>query len=189
MLQEVVPNVTDMFGICFGNSGGSLAFGGAHSRHMQAGNLSWTPMRTTDGRYKYYTVGMQGISLGGEQVSADLAPALVDTGTTLLLLRPDLFQLLVRFFQERYPHLPGVTGNTSVLSAGDQYCLNMGGTPDWSAWPTIELQLDGLVLQLPPSLYFWPQANPKSPHEWCFGIQPTPASVSTSSPPCMHACN
>lgn len=181
--KEVLPNVTDMFGICFGNWGGTLAFGGVQSRHIQADNLSWTPMRTTGGMYQYYTVLMQGLSLDGKQVYSDASPALVDTGTTLVMLQPDLFNRLVQSFQQRYAHLPGVTGNTSVLSAATdrQYCLwakhsrsHVPGKPDWTGWPTIELVLDGLVLQLPPSLYFWREEGTDN---WCFGIQPTPHTV------------
>ena len=164
-----------MLGVCFGNWGGSLAFGGAQLRHMRAENLSWTPMRTTAGKYQYYTVQMLGLSLGGEQLRMEPAPAMVDTGTTLLLLQPDLYRHLVRVFRERYPHLPGVTGNTSLLSPATdhQHCLRSSDTPDWSQWPTLELTLDGLVLQLPPTVYFWREQRDK----WCFGVQPTPDTV------------
>ena len=95
--------------------------------------------------------------------------AVVDSGSTMLLLRRALYMSLVAQFQARYCHLQAVCTSPSVLDPpvdGVQSCLE---DLPYGEWPVLELALDGVQLFLPPDLYFV-QSNNK----YCFAVQPTP---------------
>ncbi|GBG28783.1 Sodium/bile acid cotransporter [Hondaea fermentalgiana] len=155
------------FGMCMGDSGGKMIFGSTGEDHrLFRGSLRSVPMLSTGLFGTYYSVGLTGISVGSEKVfSGSMAPprqAIVDSGTTLLLLEEDLWQDLVQFFQGRYCRLPGICSEETIFEQG--VCL----TRPPQGFPTLSFDFAGVRLDLPPSMYFIQYKETA----FCLGIQP-----------------
>ncbi len=166
------------FSLCLGDLRGALVLGSdGVEEGLHAGKVHYVPFMSNARFGTYYTVGIEGLLVDAVPLErprdAGAAPwprqAIVDSGTTLLLLENDLFAALKAFFQTRFCRLPGVCGAQSVFEQG--VCL----TELPRGFPTISLSLSGaaLRLELPPSVYFVAYRDPALGHSvYCLGIQP-----------------
>jgi len=155
------------FGMCLGDVGGKLVLGSiGKEEKLYHGTLSSVPMLSTGLFGTYYSVGLAGISVGGEPIkSTSYSPprqAIVDSGTTLLLLEKDIWDTLVQFFQARFCSLPGVCTEETIFDRG--VCL----TQPPQGFPTLSFDFEGVRLDLPPSMYFIQYKA----DVFCLGIQP-----------------
>ena len=196
MADLVAQNgLDDAFSMCLSEAGGWLVVGGVDDQ-FRSGPFVTVPMvKSASDAYLYYRVAFTGLAVG--QHGINMVPsttsggaanpnagaqntAIVDSGTTLLLLPGTLFDELVGTFVAHFAHLDGVLGTStraSVLSklggGGGQPCLH--SPPDPTEWPLIRMQLGpGLQIELPAYLYFSRVGGGAalSSAMWCFGIQP-----------------
>jgi len=156
------------FGMCLGDVSGKLVFGSDGSQeNLHQGEIEYLPMLSSSLFGTYYSVGLTGLKVGPQRIySTGMAPprqAIVDSGTTLLLLEDSLWQSLELFFKENLCRLPGVCSNENIFKAG--VCL----TSAPKEFPTLRFEFaGGLQLDLPPSLYFVKYEA----SVYCLGIQP-----------------
>lgn len=74
--------------------------------------------------------------------------AILDSGTTLLLLPTTLFSIFYTIVTQQYPSLPGVSSRPSFF---DGQALSIDPT---STWPDLHLHFGDLDVRVPPSVYF-----------------------------------
>ena len=134
---------------------------------------------------------MEGIDTTG---SNKPGPAIVDSGTTLLLLQEIYYNQFVKmmqyvitkqhlshiflyhciikfihvfslmYFRRDYSHLPGVTGTSNIFNSA---CLTKKPS---SAWPNLDIQLAGALLSIPADLYFLEYPYKQTSKAYCLGI-------------------
>ena len=197
LLADLVAqhSLDDAFSMCLSDASGWLVVGGVDAQ-FRSGPFVTTPMVKSSGdKYLFYRIEFTGLALGAHPVtmprlsdafptaigqesqSAVFSTAIVDSGTTLLLLPTELFVNMVNMFKSSFAHLDGVLGRSGAPSAidvagvdGTQTCL--GSAPisgeAQGGWPLLRLQVGpNLELEIPAYLYFTRTGN-----VWCFGIQP-----------------
>lgn len=86
----------------------------------------------------------------------NMGEAIVDSGTTLIIMPDAMWDRLVSYMQYNYCHLPGVCGSPSIFDAmdansGQVPCLR--GSPH-EVFPTLAFMMGEGALLVPPSLYF-----------------------------------
>ena len=161
----VNTGVSNIFSMCMGDYGGILVLGDINPA-LHDGDIVYSPLTAEN----YYVVDMFDLKVDNKTVFTKNEPAtnsdkaIIDSGTTLLLLSPKYFSVLQAFFMSNYASLPGVTGSQSIFNGA---CLV---NPPSSAWPPIDIYLAGVMLSLPPELYFLsiPQGDGRT--MYCFGI-------------------
>eukprot|EP00948_MAST-09A_sp_MAST-9A-sp1_P000806 g806.t1 len=137
--------------MCFANEGhGKLTVGGIDNT-LYTGSMTWTPLVFDIS----LSVAVKGMSVGGTSVKMDATEAVLDSGTTALLLPGNLYSAL----QSSFSSVPGA----SDLFAGK--CAPV----DASEWPTITMQLDGIALNLAPEHYLVPEEG-AAEGTYCLGI-------------------
>jgi len=163
------------FSICMGDEQGKLTLGG-HDPTYYSPPLVYTDIVPQYGnKYTFYTVSFLDLKIDGTSVLTSFEmgdTAVVDSGSTMLLLREDIYKQLVDRFQSHYCHLQAVCSSPSVLDPpvnGVQSCLE---DPPYGEWPVFEIVLDNIHLYMPVELYFV-----KSNGKYCFAVQPTPATA------------
>ena len=149
MADLVAQNgLDDAFSMCLGEAGGWLVVGGVDDQFRSGAFVTVPMVKSASDKYLYYRVAFTGMAVG--QHAVDMASssasrgaanrnagaqntAIVDSGTTLLLVPSALFDELVGTFVAHFAHLGGVLGTStraSVLSkvngAGGQACLQTG---------------------------------------------------------------
>jgi len=164
-----------MFSMCMGDTTGWLELGSdGKESNLYVGKPVYVPVTGLVTGGTYYSVGLNGIRVGKEILGASISDspyhAIVDSGTTLLLLQQSLWRGLVLYLQGRYCRLPGVCANDikdTIFHPG--VCL----TKPPVDFPTITLTLvGGLSLELPPTIYFIHYDDPElGRHIYCLGIQ------------------
>ncbi|KAK9703954.1 aspartic proteinase precursor [Basidiobolus ranarum] len=84
MVSQKLVN-SSMFGFWLGNypDGGQVTFGGYDTTHF-TGSLTWIPVVQKN----YWTVALQGVSVGNSQITLSSRYAAIDTGTSLITI-PD----------------------------------------------------------------------------------------------------
>ncbi|GAB0493685.1 hypothetical protein MMPV_004970 [Pyropia vietnamensis] len=154
--------VADAFGICTGRAGGTLTLGGADADQFK-GDLRYVPLapRHHHSPRLFYDVAVSGVTVGGVRVPVpDLATAIVDSGTTVVVLAPASFGALKAHFQTHYCHVPGLCPPGGKLRGGHPeatwfqpgYCATLTDA-DVAALPTLTFHLGSVPLSLEPSEY------------------------------------
>jgi hypothetical protein len=122
----------------------------------------------------YYAVPFSGVAVGNVLVHAHAAGgggsgsglAVVDSGTTLMILPPEQFDAVQRELQRSFCHLPGVCGVETVFQPGR--CL----ARFHPEYPDLHLFFGPGALRVPPALYFF-----KVQSVYCLALQRGPASL------------
>jgi len=157
----------EVFSMCFGDSGGLLTLGtDGKEEGLAVGDIFYTPL-VSSFEPTYYVVQMDSISMDGSELEFSLFShqAIIDSGTTLLLLQDDIYKGFVRHLQTHYCWVPGVcTSGISIFEQG--VCLNL--MP--KGLPILEFRFGSVLLKLPPSFYFIQYDMPDGP-VYCLGIQ------------------
>tara|TARA_A100001015_G_scaffold315651_1_gene427995 strand:- start:1915 stop:3345 length:1431 start_codon:yes stop_codon:yes gene_type:complete len=167
--------VNDIFALCFGDKGGLMTIGGIDS-NLYNGEIFYTPiMANLDKTYTFYTISLSDIKIGDTTIFQDIQlddTAVIDSGSTLILLRRPIYNQIMKRFRRDYCHLEAVCMKPSIIDApieGTQHCLD---NPPYGEWPTFEFHLGDVRLYISPDLYFV-----RSHNKFCFAIRPTPPAV------------
>ena len=146
----------DLFGMCLTQTaGGAIDFGGINASRF-SGDLAWAPVTTQ----RWYNLHVQGIAVGGNKVDVpswffstrnDAIGSFVDSGTTVVLMGPVIFDQFASTFTAAYPSLPGLK---SIL--GGQ-CVSKDSI-NVASYPNVVVSLAGedgasVDISIPPSSY------------------------------------
>lgn len=97
----------DIFSICTGGEGGVLTLGGSNP-NLFAGSLQYVPLEHSS-RPLFYLVSITGTSVGGKSVNLPhFSSAIVDSGTTLLIVSTTTYHALRDYFFAHYCDVPGL---------------------------------------------------------------------------------
>lgn len=102
----------DIFSICTAADGGTITLGGS-SPDFYKGKLQYVPL--SHGAVKhFYRVDVKQVSIGGKRVRIpNFSNAIVDSGTTVLVLAPSAYNAIKGHFQENYCKIPGLCPSSS----------------------------------------------------------------------------
>jgi hypothetical protein len=146
--------VADVFAMCLTSDGGKLVLGGDGAMYSTS-----APQYTPIIQETYYVVNMSDLAVGG--VSLGLPPSvynrgdtIVDSGSTDLILPSTAFEALVKNLKHhcKTTRLAGLCGEPQGKTILDGYCFQLS-TKDLAAWPSLQIGLDGVRLELPASTY------------------------------------
>jgi len=163
--QENLPNT---FSLCVSNDNPIMSIGIDYSTNN---NFQWTPIV----KQEYYNVNMTDLKVGG--VSLDLSwsaysspRAIVDSGTTLMLLTDTGYNALLDALNAMCPGLHGLCDAESGQGIFDGYCYTMTGA-QLDAYPTVSVVLEGVSssIDLPPSQYLF-QVTENNQQLYCGGF-------------------
>lgn len=97
----------DIFSLCTAPQGGVLTLGGSNP-NLYEGSLSYVPLIRTS-FMMFYMVKLAGASVGGESVDLPyFTSAIIDSGTTLLVISQKTYNALRDFFQTHYCNVPSL---------------------------------------------------------------------------------
>jgi len=92
--------------MCLGPKGGALILGGINDT-LYSGEIQYTPIVNAS----YYSVELLDIFFANKSLSiSDLPLAIVDSGTTLFYITPDIYSAMQQFMFEQCPYLPDLPG-------------------------------------------------------------------------------
>ncbi|KAH3757339.1 pepsin A precursor [Pelomyxa schiedti] len=168
----VEAGLKDEFSICLSPLGGLLVLGGSTGTYT--GQFALTPIVKQD----YYHVELVRIGIGEFAITSQTLDAIVDSGTSLILLATALYNSVVQTLQSNYCSstfsLTGVCGKTNIFDPDacwyfsdrtlDEYPNFVFYMPDASD-PDAEISL---VLQ--PDIYFVSTRDNRGTPCWYFGI-------------------
>jgi len=158
-------NISSVFSVLIDyQNGGSLTLGG-YDPALLNGALNYTSVITDD----FYTVSLHSISLGPYTVAAgSFGSVIVDSGTTLTLLPPAVFNSLKSYFQTYYSNLLLVSGSETFWN---DYCLLVSTLI--GNYPTIYFAFNGVTVKMGPENYIYQTFDSKGVPAYCFGIAPS----------------
>jgi len=166
--------------------GGSISLG--INEHNNP-NVGFTPTYLNQGQLIYYPVNLTDMKVAGQSLNMNTGVlngqygALVDSGTTLMILPNSVFNRLNNVFQafcSTYK-LPGVCGAAPGQGLFDGMCVTMSDD-DRAAFPTLSFTVPGISqdLTISSNEYLIAQnasaTNTKRSGDfvWCLGIQSSP---------------
>lgn len=100
------------FSICTATNGGTVTLGGSNP-HYHEGDLQYVPL--SHGLVKhFYGVDVNHVTIGGKRVHVpNFTDAIVDSGTTVLVLAPSAYNAIKDYFQSNYCQVPGLCAGSS----------------------------------------------------------------------------
>lgn len=102
----------DIFSICTATDGGTITLGGS-SPDFYERKLQYVPLSHGSVKH-FYRVDVKGISIGGKRVDVpNFTDAIVDSGTTVLVLAPSAYNAIKEYFQAHYCQVPGLCPSSS----------------------------------------------------------------------------
>lgn len=108
--QQMVAagKVADSFSICMNGVGGKLVLGGMDPQ-LAASQVNYVPLALSKVP-SYYTVNITNVlDIGGRKMMVPyLQSAIVDSGTTLLVVRVVVFELITKHLKRHYCHVRGL---------------------------------------------------------------------------------
>lgn len=97
----------DVFSLCTARNGGTLVLGGSSDRYYE-GELQYVPMIGKAVK-QFYDVEINHVRIGGEKVTIPtFSDAIVDSGTTVLVITSKAYLAIKAHFQDKYCHVPGL---------------------------------------------------------------------------------
>jgi len=150
-------NLANTFSMCTSVSKPVMSIGIDYSANP---NFQWTDIVAEE----YYNVQITDMLVGGKSLNLSSAyynspMAIVDSGTTLILLEDSTFNVLMNIFTNMCPGLTGYCGE------GDQsifngYCYGLNQN-DINAYPDVAIAFNGITtpFTLTPSQYLFPSQN------------------------------
>eukprot|EP00871_Galdieria_phlegrea_P005477 jgi/Galph1/5930/GphlegSOOS_G4628.1 len=179
-------SIPDVFSVLINKNSGAFVIGGTNAS-LYEGEIQYTSLANKDNR-QFYDVTVKTLSVNSNDLSVSQFNAIVDTGTTLIVASPYIFDALKQYFQSNYCNVPGLcpsASNPGVTWFGTDYCVNL--TPEeLSLLPDIEFALaDGVTLSLGPEHYMFHVSGNNvfaaASGSYCLGIQPAPQNLGTTS--------
>ncbi len=113
--QQMVTDgkIADSFTICVYGGGGKLVLGGMDPA-LTAGPMTYVPLEL--GKVPmYYSVNVSNVlRIGNREMAIPyFRKAIVDSGTTLLVVKSTVFSMLTDHFKTHYCHVPGLCSTKS----------------------------------------------------------------------------
>jgi len=147
--------VQPSFSMCLGSNGGVFILGGVDTSYNDA-EMQYTDIVDDT----YYVVQVNDFSVGETSIGLDMSEysgTIVDSGTTLLVLSPDVWNAFVYTYQNDYcPDLP--SDLQSSCSGSDSIFTGSGFNfqeSDIESFPSISINLESIgYLELDPAYYF-----------------------------------
>lgn len=97
----------DIFSICTGRNGGTLVLGGSSPQYYE-GQLQYVPLIGRSVK-QFYDVAINHVKIGDHKVSIpSFSDAIVDSGTTVLVITESAYNAIKSHFQTNYCHVPGL---------------------------------------------------------------------------------
>lgn len=96
----------DVFSICTASNGGTLTLGGSNPNFYH-GKLAYVPLASRF--HLFYDISLTGVEIGGRTVDIPyFNHAIVDSGTTVMVVTNRAFKALKHHFQSNYCNVPGL---------------------------------------------------------------------------------
>lgn len=159
--------VKDVFSICMTRTGGKLMLGGYDPKVAQS-PIEYVQLAHS-GAERYYRVELSGtLQIGDEKVAMpNFRNAIVDTGTTLIVVSTKTFAKIKEHFQKRYCDVPELCDEESWLQSG--MCVSLSDK-DLTLLPNLTLVVGNKVkLVLRPDDYMLSYVRGKKKYR-CVGI-------------------
>lgn len=114
-LVEAKKVKRDIFSLCTGRHGGLLTLGGSDPDQYD-GSLQYVPL-SKQKEMHFYDVDITGLEVNGRAVNIPaFTDGIVDSGTTVLVVAPEAYHGIRRYFQRHYCHVPGLCGKKHKLA-------------------------------------------------------------------------
>jgi hypothetical protein len=143
--------VDNVFSICMTGTGGKLMLGG-FTPSVAKTPIKYVPLHLSDPA-QYYRVKLTGEMRISDEIVAmpNFKTAIVDTGTTLIVMSTRTFAALKEHLERKYCHVPELCGEDSWFQSG--MCVSLSAA-DLAALPTLTFNIGGkLELVLNPADY------------------------------------
>ena len=153
-------------------SNGTITLGGIDSR-LHDGDVVYTP---DVGGGQFYSMQLNGMKLGGQQVYTDEPQVIIDSGTNILLLPDETFSSMKKLFLgmcSSQNQLHGICDVGSTETLFDGKCFDFTAA-QIAAFPNITISVPSIDLVMTPKNYilFEYGVNFK-PGQYCLGISST----------------
>jgi len=136
--------ISNVFSLCLGESGGSLVLGGTDATLFQ-GSFAYTPII----KETYYVVDLQTVVIAGSSIdfSQQLGSVILDSGTSGITMPVSLFNQVINAFSnycQTTVNTPNsLCGTNNVLNAPNGNCINTDQS-DLSLYPTMQFVFRGV---------------------------------------------
>eukprot|EP00002_Diphylleia_rotans_P039223 TRINITY_DN9054_c0_g1_i1.p1 TRINITY_DN9054_c0_g1~~TRINITY_DN9054_c0_g1_i1.p1 ORF type:complete len:548 (+),score=97.05 TRINITY_DN9054_c0_g1_i1:48-1691(+) len=148
-------SVANIFSICMGWEGGYLVLGG-YDPKFNAEEIKYVPMLFSN----FYSISIRGLSIDAQPLALKAqdfsfftSTPVVDSGTTLMVFPPKVYNEIKAFLQSKYCSIPGVCPDEDGKTMFDGYFYRIASS-QLKAFPTMKFQLDSeVVLDLSPEYY------------------------------------
>jgi len=163
----------NILGMCLTpTQGGVLDMGFIDNTRFQ-GNLTWIPLSVDD----WYNMAILDVQIGPHSINLpsfmygvtnDVIGSFVDSGTSVILMGPAIFESFTNVFQTYFCHLPGICGSQTFFNG---MCFNTSQiNPD--AYPYVSFLVNDqegfeIELEVSPHSYLMQTGN-----VYCLGIAP-----------------
>jgi len=131
----------NILGMCLTGMNGGIMDMGFVDESRFSGQITWIPQSIN----RWYNFHILDIQVGGHSLGLpsfvywttnDVIGSFVDSGTSVILMGPAIWETLTNVFQEYYCSLPGVCGNTNLF---DGNCVNSSSIePFISQFPSVD---------------------------------------------------
>ena len=158
-------NIPAVYSMCLTGNGGSLTFG-----YNAPASTKWTPVT----KKQWFVITLNDFTVNGQPLgykAHDYADAIVDSGTTLMILPNAPYNTLVQRVKSMCStvDLPGVCNTQSGQSIFDGYCYSMTEV-QIKRFPVIAAQIPGWgSLTINPHDYLIPGSSTMG-SSYCWGI-------------------
>ncbi|GJD12522.1 Cathepsin D [Galdieria sulphuraria] len=178
-----LPNI---FSVLINQDIGAFVVGGVNSS-LYEGPIEYSSL-ANEQNPQFYDVTIESVQVNSNSLSIPSFNAIVDTGTTLIVASPYIFDALKEYFQTNFCNVPGLcpsSSNPGVTWFGTDYCVNL--TPEeLSQLPDIEFSLaGGVTLSLGPEHYMFHVSSNNifsaASGSYCLGIQPSSQNLGPTS--------
>lgn len=168
-MRKEYPSMKDYFTICITEDSGRMVLGdyAASLSTKPVSDINWVPMElsTPPTFYSFPIVGK--FKMDGKEVDLpNFSRAIVDSGTTLIVVSKGTFAMIKKLFLQDYCGVPGLCGADTWFQAA--HCTQLEDN-ELMKLPTLTIPLDGFDLQMGPKDYMINYAS-KGPDIWCVGI-------------------
>jgi hypothetical protein len=154
--------VANSFGIYLDTAGsGELSLGGIDESIVDD-QFTYTPLQQLS---NHYQISLDSLKLNGTSVISSLN-AILDTGTTYILLPMRAYNTLVEFLQTHYCDLVGVCSQLNIFNGN---CLLEISKVE--AYPDLAFQFSGVQVTVKATSYFL-QTTMHGQSGYCFGVIP-----------------
>lgn len=168
-MRNTISSMKDYFTICITEDSGRIVLGDYDPTmsSKSVSEITWVPLQlsTPPTFYSFPIVGK--FKMDEKEIDLpDFSRAIVDSGTTLIVVSEDTFDVIKKQFLSNYCDVPGLCGSDSWFQAA--HCTKLE-EDELLKLPTLTIPLTGFDLKLGPKSYMINYSS-KGPDFWCVGI-------------------